>query len=636
MRKIYLFMVWIAITSCSTSSTDGMKAREKALKPGQLPMELFFRNPVARDVVISPDGTMLASLQPFKGRMNVFVKKINDTEWINVTKVEDRDIATLQWKNKTLLFTKDFGGDENFHLFAVEPDGQNFRELTPYPNTKVQMVDALETISQDEVVISHNQRDPQYFDVYRLNIKTGQTTLLLENKDSLTSFTLDNKGVLRVAKSTDGANHSLYYRKDDKTPFKKVLTLNFKDQLAPIRFDKKNKNIYALTNINRDTSAVVEINPETGKMGKTLYSNASYDVVRLLYSRHRQELTVALYEDWITRRHFFSSYFKNIHDEVSKTVKDREIYLTSHDDKLNTFVVSAHSDRAGAHYYLYDHKTKKTSLLLNSTPWLKEEDTVEMKPIEYTSRDGLKIMGYLFLPKDAEPKNLPVVVNPHGGPWARDSWGFRADSQFLANRGYAVLQMNFRGSTGFGKKFWQSSFKQWGLKMQDDVTDGVAWLVQKEIADKDRVAIYGGSYGGYSTLAGLAFTPDLYRCGVDYVGVSNIFTLMETVPPYWKPMREMYYEMIGNPETEKELLTRASPVFHADKITAPLFVAQGAKDPRVKKSESDQIVQALKNRGVDVPYLVKDNEGHGFRNEENRFDFYKQMEAFLDRHMLKR
>lgn len=639
MNKLSLVILSFLLTACSsTPTTDGIKVKEKALKEGQLPLELFFRNPVAKDVVISPDGKCLASLQPYKGRMNVFVKKVEDTDWINVTKIEDRDIASLQWKgNDTLLFAKDFGGDENFHLFAVDVEGKNLRDLTPFQNTRAQMVDDLEGISANEILISHNQRNPQFFDVYKLNVQTGQLSLVLENKDSLTSFVADNKGVLRLTSGTNGADRTYFYRKDEKTPFKQVLKLNFKDQLIPISFDKKNKNVYALSNIKRDTLAVVEWNPETGKEVKTLYTNANYDVVRLFYSRKKQELTAAVFEDWRSQRHFFSKYFKTIYQSLEKEIKDRDLTITSHNDKVDLFVISANSDRTGSHFYLYDSKNKKLTLLLNSTPWLKEEDMVEMKPIEYQSRDGLKIMGYLFLPKGAEEaKDLPVVVNPHGGPWARDIWGFRAEAQFLANRGYAVLKMNFRGSTGFGKKFWQASFKQWGLKMQDDVTDGVAWLVQKGIADKDRIAIYGGSYGGYATLAGLTFTPDLYRCGVDYVGVSNIFTLMETIPPYWTPMREMFYEMVGHPEKEKDLLKNASPVFHADKITAPLFVAQGAKDPRVKKAESDQIVEALKKRGVEVPYLVKENEGHGFRNEENRFEFYKQMEAFLDRHMLKR
>jgi dipeptidyl aminopeptidase/acylaminoacyl peptidase len=237
------------------------------------------------------------------------------------------------------------------------------------------------------------------------------------------------------------------------------------------------------------------------------------------------------------------------------------------------------------------------------------------------------------VPEGVEPKNLPVVVNPHGGPWHRDAWGFNPEVQFLANRGYAVLQINFRGSTGYGRKFWEASFKQWGKTMQDDITDGVMWLIKQGIADEKRIAIYGGSYGGYATLAGLTFTPDLYACGVDYVGVSNLFTFMKSIPPYWEPFLQMFYEMVGNPEEDKELLESSSPVFHVDKIKAPLLIAQGANDPRVAKSESDQIVEALKKKNIDVPYIVKDNEGHGFHNEENRFEFYRAMEEFLGKHL---
>lgn len=271
--------------------------------------------------------------------------------------------------------------------------------------------------------------------------------------------------------------------------------------------------------------------------------------------------------------------------------------------------------------------------LTDVAPWINENNMADVKPIKYTSRDGLTINGYLTLPKGSDGKNLPIVVNPHGGPWFRDTWGFNPEIQFLANRGYAVLQMNFRGSTGYGKEFWKSSFKQWGKKMQDDITDGVNWLIKEGIADPKKVAIYGGSYGGYATLAGLTFTPDLYACGVDYVGVSNLFTFMKSIPPYWKPMLGMLYAMVGNPETEKELLTSASPIFHIDKIKVPLLIAQGANDPRVNKNESDQVVKALKEKGIDVPYIVKDNEGHGFSNEENRFDFYNAMEKFLAKHI---
>jgi dipeptidyl aminopeptidase/acylaminoacyl peptidase len=241
--------------------------------------------------------------------------------------------------------------------------------------------------------------------------------------------------------------------------------------------------------------------------------------------------------------------------------------------------------------------------------------------------------AYLTLPPGIEPKNLPAVLLVHGGPWARDAWGFDGTAQFLANRGYAVLQVNFRGSTGYGREFWEKSFKQWGKAMQDDLTDSAKWLVDRGIADPKRIAIYGGSYGGYAALAGMAFTPDVYAAGISFVGPSNLFTLLASVPPYWEPYRQMQYEMIGNPETEKDLLTAASPLFSAEKISAPLLIAQGANDPRVKKAESDQIVEALKKRGIDVPYIVKDNEGHGFANEENRLYFYRAVERFLAKHL---
>jgi dipeptidyl aminopeptidase/acylaminoacyl peptidase len=297
--------------------------------------------------------------------------------------------------------------------------------------------------------------------------------------------------------------------------------------------------------------------------------------------------------------------------------------------------VYANSDRYYGGYYFYDVKADKFEKLADFAPWLKEDNMSEMKPIQYTSRDGLTIHGYLTLPKGVESKNLPVVVNPHGGPWARDGWGFNREVQFLANRGYAVLQMNFRGSTGYGRKFWESSFKQWGRTMQDDVTDGVKWLIKEGIADSARVAIYGGSYGGYTTLAGVTLTPELYACAVDYVGVANMFTFMNTIPPYWEPFREMFYEMVGDPKKDSLMLAEVSPVFHADKIRCPLLIAQGANDPRVNKAESDQMVDALRKRGLTVEYIVKDNEGHGFYNQENQFEFYGAMETFFDKHLKK-
>jgi dipeptidyl aminopeptidase/acylaminoacyl peptidase len=310
-----------------------------------------------------------------------------------------------------------------------------------------------------------------------------------------------------------------------------------------------------------------------------------------------------------------------------------EIIITSQNKNEDKFLVRTISDRSLGASYFYDATKKEITKIAERAPWLNENEMCEMKPIVYKAKDGLMIHGYLTLPSGVEAKNLPVVINPHGGPWARDEWGWNAEVQFLANRGYAVLQMNFRGSTGYGRNFWVASFKQWGLSMQQDITDGVEYLVKEGIADPKRVAIYGASYGGYATLAGITSTPELYACAVDYVGVSNLFTFMETIPPYWKPFLNMMHEMVGDPKKDSTLMHDASPVYFVDKIKCPLFIAQGANDPRVNKAESDQVVEALKKRGVQVEYMVKDDEGHGFGNEENQFDFYGAMEKFLAKHM---
>ncbi len=334
--------------------------------------------------------------------------------------------------------------------------------------------------------------------------------------------------------------------------------------------------------------------------------------------------------------YFFDDEYEQIYNKLSSKLPDYEITITSKNLNEDIFIIRTYSDKTRGAYYIYDVSNDELKKLADLSPWLDEEKMANQLPIQFTSRDGLTINGYLTLPAGKtidNAENLPVIVNVHGGPWARDSWGFNPEIQFLANRGYAILQINFRGSTGYGKEFWQASFKQWGLTMQDDITDGTQWLIDEGIADPKKIAIYGGSYGGYATLMGIVKEPDLYCCAIDYVGVSNMFTFMKTIPPYWEPMLDMMYEMVGNPEEDSILLRQVSPVFHVDKIKVPLFIAQGANDPRVNIDESDQIVEALKNRDVDVQYLVKEDEGHGFHNEENRFDFYRTMDEFLTKYM---
>ncbi|MFH2096649.1 MAG: S9 family peptidase, partial [Bacteroidota bacterium] len=570
---------------------------------------------------------------PYESRLNIFVKKLDADSATRITGETDRDIAGYFWANDNrILFLKDNAGDENYKLFGVNLDGSNLIGLTDFEGVKTDIIDPLEDIPS-EMIVGLNKRNPMIFDPYRLNIETGELTMLAENPGNIMGWMTDHDGKLRVAISVDGLMTSILYRETEKEEFKPVLTTNYKESLEPLFFTFDNKNVYASSNLGRDKKEIVLFDIAAGKEVESIFKNDEVDVTGLSFSRKRKVLTAASYTTDKYHRHFFDNEAKSLFDRLEKDLGTYEIYITGMSDEEDKFIVRTYSDRSMGSYYLYDKKSDELALINEVSPWIDEKVMAEMKPVEYKSQDGLVIHGYLSLPVGKDPKNLPVVINPHGGPWYRDSWGFNPEVQFLVNRGYAVLQMNFRGSTGYGRAFEEASYKEWGGKMQDDITDGVNWLVEQGIADKNKIAIYGGSYGGYATLCGLTFTPDLYACGVDYVGVSNIFTFYKSFPEYWKPVLEMMYDRVGDPVADSLMLYNVSPVFHVDKIKAPLFIAQGANDPRVNKAESDQMVEAMKARGVEVEYMVKDNEGHGFHNEENRFDFYRAMEKFLDKHL---
>lgn len=618
---------WVFILVMSISM-GGLATGETA---SQIPLRDFFRNPELSSLELSPDGKQVAFLAPVERRLNLFVQEVSGENPRQVTDVRDRDIGGYFWKNaNTLIYLKDDGGDENYHLYAVDIVSGQTRDLTPFPGVRSGIVDDLEDI-EDEVLIDMNQRRLDVFDVYRLNVKTGEMTLVAENPGNYIGYLTDHAGKVRVALAKDAEQNRniLLYRDTEQQEFRPIITTGFKDQVSPYFFSADNRHLYATSNIGRDRKALVLIDPATGKEIQTMFAHPEVDVGGAGWSRLRKVLTSVGYTTDKSHRHFFDDKIRKIYATLEKQLPGYEVALTSIDKAEEQFVVRTYSDKSRGAYYLFNAKTGALKKWRDLSPWLNEQDMADMRPISFKSRDGLTIHGYLTLPKGKEARNLPVVVNPHGGPWVRDTWGFNSEVQLLANRGFAVLQMNYRGSTGYGRAFWEAGFKQWGRKMQDDITDGVEWLIKQGIADPKRVAIYGGSYGGYAVLAGLAFTPEVYACGIDYVGVSNIFTLMKTIPPYWKPLMAEFYEKVGHPEKDEELLRSVSPVFHADKIKVPLFIAQGARDPRVNKAESDQMVAALAARGVKVEYMVKDNEGHGFRNEENRFEFYEAMEKFL-------
>lgn len=611
-----------------------MKANSLPSLVREIPLKDFFKNPEKAGYSISPNGKFIAYLAPHNSRMNIFVQEIGSETSKRITDASERDILDYFWGNdRTILFLKDNAGDENFHLYSVDIEGMNKKDLTPFEKVKCQIVDELEE-SDTEILIELNKRVPEAFDVYRLNYETNKLDMIAENPGNISGWVTDHEGKIRAAVTTDGVNRSILYRETENNPFKPVITTSFKETLLPLFFTFDNKHIYASSNIGRDKSAIIKYDITGGREIEVIYENPDVDVSNLNFSRKRKVLTTITYFTWKREREFLDEEMKKVIKRLEKELGGYEIAVTDADDNEEKFIIRTYSDRSLGANYLYDKTTDKLTKISDVSPWINEDEMCEMKPVKYTARDGLIINGYLTLPAGVEPGNLPVVVNPHGGPWVRDNWGFNPEVQFLANRGYAVLQMNFRGSTGYGRKFWESSFKQWGKKMQDDITDGVNWLIEQGIADPKKIAIYGGSYGGYAVLAGLTFTPEVYAAGVDYVGVSNIFTFLNSIPLYWKQYLETLYEMVGNPETDMQMLRDISPVFHVNNIKAPLFIAQGRMDPRVNVNESDQMVEALKKRGIDVPYMVKDNEGHGFHNEENRFDFYGAMEEFLAKHLL--
>jgi dipeptidyl aminopeptidase/acylaminoacyl peptidase len=597
-----------------------------------IPMRDFFRNPQEAQHRVSPDGAYISYLAPHESRLNVFVKRLDGGAATRVTGETARDIYGYFWKGDRILYARDFGGDENFHLVSVDLNGQDLKDLTPGDKVLAQIVD---TLFDDDlhIIVAHNRRDPKMFDVFRTNVITGEEILIARNPGNITEWKTDHDGRLRVAVTTDGVNRTLLHREGEADEFRAVLTTGFKETLVPLLFTFDNKRLYVRSNCGRDTAAIVIFDPLTAGEDEVLFEHPDVDVSSMTYSRKRQVLTAIIYDTWKTHYKFLDGQTEEMFDTLRSKLPGYEIALKSNSRNEDKFIVVAHSDKVPGRSYLFDKTAGTLEFVCDQAPWVPEGELADMRPVQYTSRDGLTIHGYLTLPRGREAKSLPVVVNPHGGPWYRDTWAYNPEAQFLANRGYAVFQMNFRGSTGYGRAFWQASFKQWGRAMQDDITDGVQWLIDQGVADPKRIAIYGGSYGGYATLAGVTFTPTLYAAAIDYVGVSHLLTFINTIPPYWKPYLEMLYEMVGDPDKDKEMLEAASPALHADRIQTPLLIAQGANDPRVNKAESDQMVEALRQRGVEVEYLVKDNEGHGFANEENRFDFYSAMEQFLARHL---
>ncbi|MCA0176702.1 MAG: S9 family peptidase [Proteobacteria bacterium] len=614
-------------------------------QPPNLPLRDFFANPPQSNFQLSGDGRWLSWMEPAPAaagatpRLNVFVQALDGArrqgQPRQLSFESARDVDGYFWKGgDTLLYAKDFGGDENYHVIAVNPKDGQITDLTPYDGVRAGVVDVLED-DPEHLLLMHNRRDKKTFDVYRVHVRSGKETLVATNPGTIDYWLTDHAGRLRAAYATVGTQKQLLWRASEEDAFKPIIETDYKTTVAPLFFDFDNQRLYLSSNRGRDLLSLVRVDPTQPGAEEVIFQPPGNDLTYANYSRARKVLTEAQYEGAKRQQHYFDAQTERLYHDLEKRLPGYRIDLQASTRAEDRHIVSASSDRTPGVRYLYDSQRGELTQLAVINARLPEAQMAQMKPISYTARDGLVITGYLTLPVGRTPKNLACIVNPHGGPWARDSLGFKPEVQFLANRGYCVLQMNFRGSTGYGRTFWEASFGQWGLAMQDDITDGARWLVAQGIADPKRLGIYGGSYGGYATLAGITTTPDLYAAAVDYVGVSNLLTFMGSIPPYWESWRQQLYAMVGDPNdpVQKKRLEATSPALHADKIKTPLLVVQGAKDPRVKQAESDQMVEALRKRGVAVEYMVKDNEGHGFANEENRFEFYGAMERFFGQHL---
>ncbi len=602
-----------------------------------IPRSVMVGNPTKASPRISPDGTRLSYLAPSeKGVLNVWVRTIGKEDDRMVTADEYRGIRIHFWSQAgdRVFYLQDVGGDENWHVYAVDLKTSVVRDLTPFQGIRAQQA-MLDKKHPNEMLVGLNLRDRRLFDIYRLNLTTGGLVLDTENPGDVLGWVTDPDFRVRaaVAMNPKDGSQVLRVRDTDKADWRDLITWPHNEEGGPVDFTADGKAMYVTTSLGSDTTRLAKVDLATGKELETLASDPRCDVGGIMM--HPDNHTVEavnfnyLKREWNVMDKAVAKDFKAL-----AQVQDGQFQVSSRDSADSNWIVAYVTDTGPVSWYAYDRKTRKSTFIFDHRPELRDYTLAEMKPVVIKARDGRELVSYLTLPVGSDGKNLPMVLNVHGGPWARDSWGLNMEAQWLANRGYAVLQVNFRGSTGFGKSFLHAGDGQWGVgDMQHDLTDAVHWATSQGIADPMRVAIYGGSYGGYATLAGLAFTPDLYRCGVDIVGPSNIKTLLEAIPPYWAPMKKMFELRVGDVENDQEVNEKISPLFHVDKVKAPLLIAQGANDPRVNIRESNQMVAAMRASELEVGYIVYPDEGHGFARPENRLDFYGRSEAFLARHM---
>lgn len=615
-----------------------------AQQPPLIDRELFFGDPEISGAQISPDGKYIAFLKPLNKTRNIWVKK-TDAPFDSakpITNDTKRPIPGYLWSRdgKYVLYAQDKLGDENYNVYAVDPAAAPVapaevaaaRNLTDLKGVRAMIYDVPRS-EPDIIYVGLNDRDKSWHDLYKVRISTGERTLLRQNTDRITGWIFDLKDQLRLASRSADNGDTEILRVDDKG-FTKIYSCDVLETCAPVRFHKDGKRFYLETNkgAGENLEKLVLMDAETGKEELVERDPENrVDFGSALFSEVGDQLIATVYQYEKTRIYWKDKTYEADYKFLEGKLPGNEINFSSHTRDEQLWLISAHSDTEPGQTFLFDRQSKKLTPQYKIRERLPRQDLARMEAIRYESSDGLEIPAYLTLPKGVHARNLPTLILPHGGPWGRDAWGYNSFAQFFANRGYAVLEPNFRSSTGYGKKFLNAGNRQWGDKMQDDLTWGAKYLAAKGIADPKRTGIIGGSYGGYATLAGVTFTPDLYAAAVSIVGPSNLITLLDSIPPYWEPIRKMFYQRMGDPGTPegKAQLQRQSPLNSAGKIKTPLMVVQGLNDPRVNKAESDQIVIALRDRGFPVEYLVAPDEGHGFQRPVNNMAMIAAAEKFF-------
>jgi dipeptidyl aminopeptidase/acylaminoacyl peptidase len=622
-----LFLVLILILTGFGLSSYNAAAIWSAELPTLIPRVVLFGNPEMTTARISPDGTMLTYLAPKDGVLNIWVRSVDKADDRVVTDDKLRGIRTYFWQfdNKHVIYPQDQNGDENWHVYQTDIGTKKTRDLTPFEGIQARII-AVDPNYPNQVLVSLNKRDPALFDVYRIDLISGNAALDTENPGDVADWAADNSMIVRAAQVylPDGGTE-IRVRDDAKSPWRSFQKWGADESFGGIAgFTPDNKNIWLISSVDANAACLIQADLTTGK-NTVLAEDKQYDVNTILTQPVKHTLEAV---EFIRERSEWSILDTTLiaDFDILRKVRDADLYVVSRDLQDKTWIVAYDEDDGPLYYYTYDRIAKEPTFLFTNQPALEKYKLAEMQPISFKASDGMTIYGYLTLPVGVEAKNLPMVLDVHGGPWARDTWGFINEIQWLANRGYAVLQVNFRGSTGYGKDYLNAGDREWVGKMRTDLVNAKNWAVNQGYADPEKVAIYGGSYGGYATLVALTFTPDEFAAGVDIVGPSNLNTLLASIPPYWAPMIAMFTKRMGNDE---EFLTSCSPLFKADQIKKPLLIAQGANDPRVKQAESDQIVQAMRDANIPVQYVVYTDEGHGFARPENNMHFYAVAEQFL-------